>query len=141
MQSLRSFRKLVALAALVWLPMSVFAQVCATHALVSHIGGPHHPALVAPEEMTAIDDAAHAHHAVVAVVAVVDAATFWQSVDEYDTGCNMKSVCAFASMAALTSADTDMHFGGDTVTPPARVFAFSTRALTPDTPPPRLLAQ
>ena len=34
MQTLRRFRKLIVLVALIWLPMTVFAQVCATQCLV-----------------------------------------------------------------------------------------------------------
>jgi hypothetical protein len=134
MQSLRRFRKLVVLAALVWLPMSVFAQICATHALVSHIGGPQHPALIAPEEMS-VAEAAHAasHRHLV----VVDAATFWQSVDDYDSGCDIKSMCAFASMAVLVTTTADLKFAKDTPIPYLREIAFSTHVLTPDTPPPR----
>ena len=135
MQSLRRFRKLIVLAALVWLPMSVFAQICATHALVSHIGGPQHPALVAPEEMSAAEAA---HAASQPPLVVVDAATFWQSVDDYDSGCDMKSMCAFASLSALVSTTTDLTFANDTPVPLISTIAFSTRALTPDTPPPRL---
>ncbi len=131
MQYLRRFRKLVVLAALVWLPMSVFAQICATHALVSHIGGPQHPALPAPEEMSPADAAQSA-------LAVVDAATFWQSVDDYDSGCDAKSMCAFAAMTALMPFTNDLSFANGTPVPGMREIAFSTRALTPDTPPPRL---
>ena len=131
MQSLRRFRKLVVLAALVWLPMSVFAQICATHAMVAHIGGPQHPALVAPEEM---NPAA----AVQSALVVVDAATFWQSVDDYDSGCDMKSMCAFASMSALMSSTAGLTFANDTPVPLISAIAFSTRVLAPTTPPPRL---
>ena len=134
MQSLRRFRKLVVLAALVWLPMSVFAQICATHSLVSHIGGPQLPALVAPEEMSAAEAV---HSALQAPVVVIDAATFWQSVDDYDSGCDMKSMCALASLSALASTTTDLTFSNDSPIPPRGEIAFSTRALTPDTPPPR----
>ena len=132
MQSLCRFRKLVVLAALLWLPMSVFAQICATHTLLSHLGGPQHPALVAPEEM----GRAEARLAQQTLV-VVDAATFWQSVDDYDSGCDMKSICAFASLSALVSTTTDLTFARDTPVPQTSEIAFFTRALTPDTPPPR----
>ncbi len=131
MQSLHRFRKLVVLAALVWLPMSVFAQICATHALVAHIGGPQHPALVAPEEMSAAD-------ALQPGLVVVDAATFWQSVDDYSAGCDMKSMCAFAAMTALTLSPSNLAFANDTPVPLPSEIAFSTRVLAPVTPPPRL---
>jgi hypothetical protein len=135
MQSLCRFRKLVVLAALVWLPMSVFAQVCATQSLVAHMGGPQHPALVAPEEMS-VAEAVHA--ASQPPLVVIDAATFWQSVDDFEPGCDMKSMCAFASLSALVSATTDLTFGRNTPIPLISEIAFSTRAFTPDTPPPRL---
>jgi len=134
MQFPRRFRTFVVLAALVWLPMSVFAQICATHALVAHIGGPRHPALVALEEIT-VAEAAQAQSQL--PLAVVDAATFWQSVDDYDVGCDMKSMCALASLSALASTTTDLTFTNDSPIPPKSEIAFSTRALTPDTPPPR----
>ena len=137
MQSLRRFRKLVVLAALVWLPMSVFAQICATHSLVSHIGGPQHPALLAPEEMS-VAEAAHAQAQLRQTpLVVVDAATFWQSVDDFELACDMKSMCAFASLSALVSTTTDLKIAKDTPAPLTSAIAFSTRALTPETPPPR----
>ena len=131
---IRYLRKVVVLAALVWLPMSVFAQICATHALVSHIGGPHHPALIEPEEMSA---AAASHTASQPPLVVVDAAIFWQSVDDFESGCDMKSMCAFASLSALVSTTTDLAFARDTPILRTSAIAFSTRALTPETPPPR----
>ena len=135
MQSLRRFRKFVVLAAFVWLPMSVFAQICATHALVSRIGGPQHPALIAPAEMSSTDAARTGSQP---PLAVVDAGTFWQSVDDYDSSCDMKSVCAFAAMTALMSFTSDLTFANDTPVPLTHAIVFSTRVLTPDTPPPRL---
>ena len=132
MQSLRRFRKLVVLPALAWLPMSVFAQVCATHAMVAHMGGPQHPALVAPEDMGRVDSGLAQP-----ALAVVDAATLWQPVDDYDSGCAMKAMCAFASMSALVSSSHHVHVTDDLLVPLAGEIAFSTRELSPDTPPPR----
>lgn len=134
MQFPRRFRTFVVLAALVWLPMSMFAQICATHALVSQIGGPQHPALVALEEMSVVDVAKAQSQL---PLAVVDAATFWQSVDDYDAGCDMKSMCALAALFALASTTTDLTITNDSPIPPKGEIAFSTRALTPDIPPPR----
>ena len=135
MQSLRRFHKLVVLAAFVWLPMTVFSQICATHAFVSHLGGPLHPALIAPEEMSV---AKAVHAALQPPKTVVDAATFWQSLDDFESGCDMKSMCAFASFAALMSTTSDVTFTNDTPIPLISAIAFSTRALTPATPPPRV---
>jgi hypothetical protein len=135
MRLLHRSRKLIVLAVLVWLPMSVFAQVSAMHALVSHIGGPQHPALIAPEEMSAAEAARAASQP---PLAVVDAALFWQSVDAYEAGCDAKSICTFASMAAVVSSTTDLTFANAASVPPLVEIAFSTHVLTPDTPPPRL---
>lgn len=133
MQSLRRFRKIIVLAALVWLPMSVFAQICATHALVAHIGGPQDRALVVPQEMSS--DAATE-----SAIATVDAATFWQSVDDFDTGCdsNAKSACALATMTALIASTRALTFANEMAIQQMLISAFSTRELCPDTPPPRL---
>ena len=132
MQSLRRFRKLVVLAALVWLPMTVFAQICATHVVVTRIGGSQNPASVAPEDMGRVDSGLAQP-----ALAVVDAATLWQPVDDYDSGCAMKAMCAFASMSALVSSSHDVHVSDDVLVPLAGEIGFSTRELSPDTPPPR----
>ena len=134
MYSLRRFHKFVVLTALLWLPMSVFAQICATCALVSHIGSKQHPALIAPEKMDV-----SALELVQSKPAAADVATFWQSADDYDASCDMKSMCAFASLSALVSATMDVStFVDGILVPPVRETAFSTRVLTPDTPPPRV---
>ena len=136
MHSLRRFHKFVVLTALLWLPMSVFAQICATHALVSHIGSEQHPALIALEKT---DVSALELVQSKPAVAAVDEATFWQSADDYDVGCDMKSMCTFASLSALVSVTTDVStFVDGILVPPVRETAFSTRSLTPDTPPPRV---
>lgn len=134
MYSLRRFHKFVVLAVLVWLPMSVFAQICATHAVVSQIGGPQHPALIVPEES---NYSARESFQLEPPLAAVNAANFWQSVDDYDAGCDMKSMCAFASLSALAYTTTHAPFIDGTVAPSAIEIAFSTRSLTPVTPPPR----
>jgi hypothetical protein len=59
-------------------------------------------------------------------------------VDDYDSGCDMKSMCAFAAMAALMSSTSNLTFVNNAPVPLLSEVAFSTRAPTPDTPPPRL---
>lgn len=148
---LRELRRVAVLAALVWLPMSVFAQVCATHALVAGIGGPHHPGLITPEEMSYFH-AGQANHAGnsdnlsasstdtrTPPLAVVDAAMFWQSVDDYEPDCDMKSICTFASLAALVTETQDVKIVRNTPLPLVGEIMFSSHSLTPDTPPPRLM--
>lgn len=114
--------------------MSVFAQICATHAMVSHLGGLQHPAVIAPEEINNIQWTSVQSRP---SLAVVDGATFWQSVDDFEPGCDMKSMCAFASLSALASTTTDATFADDALVPSVHEIAFSTRSLTPVTPPPR----
>ena len=133
MYSLRRFHKFVVLAALVWLPMSVFAQICATHTMVSRMGGMQNPALVALDgsNVAALESVQSEPPL------AVDAAIFWQSVDDYDAGCDMKSMCAFASLSALVSTTTDATFADEALLPSVLEIEFSTRSLTPVTPPPR----
>ncbi len=138
MQTLRRFRKLIALVALIWLPMTVFAHVCATQVVIAAIGGMDHPGLVQPG-----DSPQHLGHWTAAdahvVTVVVDAETFWRSVDTFDSGCEMQSVCTFAGFAAVTSSSpagivfSNSNDGYASASP-----SFTTRSLTPDTPPPRL---
>ena len=138
MQTLHRFRKLIALAALIWLPMTVFAQVCATQMLIAAIGGMDHPGLVQPG-----DSRTHLGHTMAAdaqvVAIVVDADTFWRSVDTFDSGCDMRSVCTFAGFAVVTSSlPAGMVFSSSNNNYVSTSPAFTTRSQTPDTPPPRL---
>ena len=124
-------RKIALSAALIWLPMSVFAQICATHSLVMSLGGQRHPAMIMAHEVTPETPMASTD------VVVLDAATFWASVDSFDDGCDQIGVCALASVAAPS-----LHLATANFEPASpRVFhetpSFSTRAIAPDTPPPR----
>ncbi len=138
MHTLRRFRKLIALAALIWLPMTVFAQVCATQAVIDAMGGTEHPGLVQPGDCAHhAGDSPAAHNVVVNIV--VDAETFWRSVDSFDSGCDMQSLCTLAGLAVVTSsiaanaAFSSANAGFASASP-----VFASHSLTPDTPPPRL---
>jgi hypothetical protein len=139
MQTLRRFRKLIALVALIWLPMTVFAQVCATQAMIAAIGGMDHPGLVQPG-----DSPQHLGHTpetadASAVTVVVDAQTFWRSVDAFESGCESESVCTFAGFAAVASSlPAGIAFSNSSDEYAGASPALSSRSLTPDTPPPRL---
>jgi hypothetical protein len=124
-------RKIALAAALFWLPMSVFAQLCATQSLVMKIGGHDHPALAVAQESERSILAAQTP------IAVVDAATFWQSVDAYDEGCDKAALCALASIAAPIIASVDVSFEPSSSLAFHVAPTFSSRATTPDTPPPR----
>lgn len=139
MQTLRRFRKLIALVALMWLPMTVFAQVCATQAVVAAIGGMGHPGLVQPGDLPQHFSHANAVADADVVTIVVDAETFWRSVDAFDSGCDMQSVCAFAGLAVVTSSlPAGLAFSNACNEYACASLAFVTRSLVPDTPPPRL---
>lgn len=143
---LRQLRKAAALAALVWLPMSVFAQVCATHALVANIGGSQHPEPVIQEDINffradqtghVVDSSGSPLATSMPPLAVVDAAVSCRTVDDHESGCDMMSVCAFASLAVLVTQTPDTRFVRDTRLPSIGEIAFSSRSNAPDVPPPR----
>ena len=131
MQSLRRFRKLVVLAALVWLPMSVFAQLCATQCM-----------LMSMHTSGVLSHAAHRQSATqeTASNAVVsgDVKPSLVFADSDDHDCDMKAVCAFAAMTPLTSEQYDL------ATPVAREsvriagYHFESYLSIAETPPPRI---
>ncbi len=127
-------RKIAFLAALFWLPMSAFAQFCATHSLAMKMGGHDHPALVTAHDVQ--------HDAGVKMadpsLMVIDASTFWASVDDFEDGCDQQDgLCALASVAAPVSTTTNIDFEATSPRALHLWSAFSTRAAAPDTPPPR----
>jgi len=131
---LRQWRRLLVLVACIWLPLGVYAQVCTTAMQAAAIGGSHHPGLPQPGEA---DFAAMTHGGHAAVV-VVDADTFWRTLDSMDCSSDMKALCAFASLAAITADIVP----APPVPAPASVAlpadaSFATRDAAPDTPPPR----
>lgn len=136
---LRRLRKLLVLVALVWLPLSVYAQVCTTQVAVMAIGGADHPGMPQPGDHEFVSATHHGGHADAAVVVVVDADTFWRTIDSMDSACDMKALCAFAGLAAITA-------NIDPVAPPTPETCnvlpvdarFVSRDAAADTPPPRL---
>jgi hypothetical protein len=124
MQSLRRFRKLIVLAALVWLPMTVFAQICATSAQAGLLAG-----LLQLSMVVAVD---------ATQPAAITTPPTSADVDDTACDCDMKAVCAFAALsvlapdAAATTVIEPVMF-----VPLAGITAFSTRLPVPDTPPPR----
>ena len=132
MQTLHRFRKLIALVALIWLPMTVFAQVCATQCLLmsmqtsgvlARAGGDSQPAQQATASNPTVSGDAHASFA---------------SADSDDHDCDMKAVCAFATLIPLSSAqhvDLAVAVIGDAV--PTASARFASYLLIADTPPPR----
>jgi hypothetical protein len=134
------FIRIVALAlGLTWLPMSAFAQMCATHSIAMKTGGPSHPALpqTASEAKAAFGDAALGE---IAVAVVIDAETFWHSVDSYDDGCQAKSMCAFAGAAAMPLSSAVMTIDATSILFSPTLSFPGSRERAPETPPPRFLS-
>ena len=130
MQTLHRFRKLIALVVLIWLPMSVFAQVCATQCLVM--------SMQTSGVLARAMDSQSAQQATTLNAAVSgDATSSFASAESDDHDCDMKAVCAFAALIPLTSAQQDVAVSviRDSI-PTVGVLFASYRSIT-DTPPPR----
>ena len=130
MQTLYRFRKLIALVALIWLPMTVFAQVCATQCLMMSV-----------QTSGALARAIASQTATQATTsdAVVsgDAPSSFASADSDDHDCDMKAVCAFAALIPLTSEQRDIAVSTTRDSVLATGFHFSSYRSIADTPPPR----
>ena len=130
MQSLRRFRKLIVLVALIWLPMTVFAQVCATqcHVMSMQTSGVFSHAV----------DSQSAKQADTSNAAVfVDANSSFVAADSDDHDCDMKALCAFAALIPLTSAQHDLSVSVIRDAVPTMGFLFASYRSIADTPPPR----
>ena len=130
MQTLRRVRKLIVLVALIWLPMTVFAQVCATQCLVF--------SMQTSGVLSRAMDRQSAKQEPTSTAAVSgDAASSFVSADSVDHNCDMTAVCAFAALIPLTSAQHDLSVSviRDSVPTMGALFA-SYRSIV-DTPPPR----
>lgn len=131
MQTLRRFRKLMVLVALIWLPMTVFAQVCATQCLVMSMqtsGVFAHAADSQSVTLEAFSNSTVSGHPTSSFV----------SADSDDHDCDMTAVCAFATLIPLMSAQP-VDLAGPLIrdaVPTASVRFASYRSIA-DTPPPR----
>ena len=126
MQTLHRFRKLIALAALIWLPMTVFAQVCATQCLVM--------SMQTSGVLSRAMDRQSAKQEPTSTAAVSGA---YASGDSDDHDCDMKAVCAFAALIPLTSAQHDPSVSVIRDAVPTMGFLFASYRSIADTPPPR----
>ena len=130
MQFLRRFRKLIVLVALIWLPMTVFAQVCATQCLVM--------SMQTSGVLSRAMDRQSAQQKPTSNVAVSgDAASSFASADSDDHDCDMKAVCAFAGLIPLTSSQQDISVSATRDSGLATGFHFASYRSIADTPPPR----
>jgi hypothetical protein len=131
------FIRIIALAlGLAWLPMSAFAQMCATHSIAMKTGGPSHPGLpqTASEAKAAFGDAAFSE---TTFAVVIDAETFWHSVDSYDDGCQAKSMCALSSAAAMPLSSSALTIDAASILFTPTLSFPGSRERAPETPPPR----
>jgi len=130
MQTLRRFRKLIALVALIWLPMTVFAQVCATQCLVMSLqtsGVFSHTSDSEPAKQTTASNAAVSGHS----------APSFAAADSDGHDCDMKAVCAFAALIPLTSMQQDIAVSVIRNAIPTVGVLFASYRSIADTPPPR----
>ena len=130
MQSLRRFRKLIVLVALIWLPMTVFAQVCATQCLVM--------SMQTSGVLSRAFDSQSAKQATTSNAAVSgDAASSFVSADSDDHDCDMKDVCAFAALIPLAGTQQNLTVSVVRHAVPTVSFLFASYRSIADTPPPR----
>ena len=130
MQTLRRFRKLIALVALIWLPMTVFAQVCATQCLLM--------SMQTSGEFSHTVDSQSAKSATASNAAVSgDAASSFAAADSDDHDCDMKAVCAFAALIPLMSTQQDLAVSVIRNAVPTVGVLFASYRSIADTPPPR----
>ena len=130
MQTLHRFRKLIVLVALIWLPMTVFAQVCATQCYVM--------SMQTSGVLSRAIDSQSAKQATTSDAAVSgDAASSFASAHSDDHDCDMKAVCAFATLIPLTSSQQEVAVAVDRDSVLATGFEFASYRSIADTPPPR----
>ena len=130
MQTLHRFRKLIVLVALIWLPMTVFAQVCATQCLVMSM----QTSGVFAHAM----DRQSAKQATTSNAAVfVDATSSFVSADSDDHECDMTVVCAFAALIPLAGTQQNVTVSVVRHAVPTVSFLFASYRSIADTPPPR----
>ena len=130
MQSLRRFRKLIVLVALIWLPMTVFAQVCATQCLVMSMQT--HGVFSHSVDRQSVGPAPSSTAAISG-----DASASFGSAHSDDHDCDMKAVCAFAALIPLTSTQQDLTVSAEGSAIPTMGALFESYRSIGDTPPPR----
>ncbi len=84
--------------ALLWCVTSVLAPAYATQTLAASLGDHHHPAL----DMTTLDDANENSSSAQKII-VVDIATFWSVVDDFDGQSDCKLACMSTAAALPTT--------------------------------------
>jgi hypothetical protein len=120
--------------------MSALAQACATHSVATNIGGMQHPAMPQTVEELAAVQLDQQSLADGAIAVVIDAETFWHSLDNFEDGCQAKALCAFTGAAAVPTDVRGLLIEAIAPLDVERSGVFSSRESAPDTPPPRWLS-
>ena len=126
MQTLHRFRKLIVLVALIWLPMTVFAQVCATQCLVMSM-----------QTSGVLSRAFNSQSAKQATTSNSAVSGAYASAYSDDHECDMTVICAFAALIPLAGAQHDPSVSVIRDAVPTMGFLFASYRSIADTPPPR----
>ena len=126
MQTLHRFRKLIVLVALIWLPMTVFAQVCATQCLVM--------SMQTSGVLSRAFDSQSAKQATTSNSAVSGA---YASAYSDDHECDMTVICAFAALIPLAGTQQNLTVSVIRDAVPTTGVLFASYRSIADTPPPR----
>jgi hypothetical protein len=131
--SKRALQRLcVYLIAAIWWPLSAFSHAHMTAMIAQSIGDEHHPGLVAAHDVDAPND-----WAADAKVIVVDAALFWDAVDQYEGECGFGAFCASMSSAAPMPSAASVPAQSTSPAHFTHSLVHASRVTAPDTPPPR----
>ncbi|TAG48100.1 MAG: hypothetical protein EAZ30_07175 [Betaproteobacteria bacterium] len=132
MKAFRFHRMWLLVVAILWVAASSHSLARSTSMMFSNLGDSNHPALVSASEAAHHTGTAHE-----AATVVVDAATFWASVDEYDCCSGCQASCASVSVAIATQPFA-MNFLNSPQQAPVQTPVVSRSFIpTIDTPPPR----
>jgi hypothetical protein len=97
MKAFRVHRVWLVFVAVLCFAASSHALSRSTSMMLSNLGDAHHPALVAASDVDA-----RVNWADTAEIIVIDVATFWAAVDEYDCGSDCKAFCASVPVAVIS---------------------------------------
>lgn len=131
--SKRLQRLCVILIAAIWWPLSAFSHAHMTAMIAQSTGDSNHPALE-----TAHHTDARTHGALTHTIIVIDAALFWDQVEQYEGDCKQGALCASIAAVVPTSGAVMSSFEASESTPRARDLFYPSRQVAPDTPPPRV---
>jgi hypothetical protein len=130
----RFHRVWLAAIAILWFAASTHALARSTMTMMSNLGDSNHPALITASEVDAQLNWATSENMV-----VVDTATFWASVDEYDCCSECKAFCASVSVAVIAQTALPNLVASPNAVPSQDTSEPHSFIPAIDTPPPRTL--